>query len=56
MSGDIIDCHTTSMVGGRDAAQHFTVCRTALHNKELAVQDVSRAKVGKPCSKGNKIS
>lgn len=54
MSGDI-DCHTTSMVG-RDAAQHFTVCRTVLHNKELAVQDVSRAKVGKPCSKGNKIS
>lgn len=36
MSGDI-DCHTTSMVG-RDAAQHFTVCRTVLHNKELAVQ------------------
>lgn len=55
MSADIIDCHTASMVGGRDAAQHFTVCRTVLHNKEL-VQDVSGAKVGKPCSKGNKVS
>lgn len=56
MSGSVFDCHTRGTWEGRNAAKHFTVGRTAPHNKESAVQNVSSARVGKPYSEGNKMS